>query len=197
MIYAIAASGVVALAVVLGIVFLGGGGAEAASERGAQDAGCTLQTVTAVTNKSDHSDVPHPETKVKWNTFPPSNGPHYGPTIIYGSYNEPLLRSSCSHNLEHGGVAIQWGSKVPDADGREDPLLVPDDDPNGLVLAPLPALGDKIALTAWRDPTPAPATRATAAAAGSPSARRSTRARSTRSSTRTASRAPSRSRATR
>ncbi len=151
-IYAIAASGVVALAVVLGIVFLGGGGSKSAVAA-LEAKGCTLQTVTSVTNKSDHSDVPTPETKVKWNTFPPSNGPHYGSTIIYGAYNEPLQQQLLLHNLEHGGVSVQWGSKVPAADVEEIRSWY-DGDPDGLVLAPLPALGDKIALAAWQDPTP-------------------------------------------
>ena len=90
--YGIAASGIVGLIVVVAVVLLGGGGGggggDAAETLAAK--GCTLETVKAVTNKSDHSDVPTPETKVNWNTFPPSNGPHYGSTIIYGSYDEPL-----------------------------------------------------------------------------------------------------------
>jgi hypothetical protein len=152
--YAIAASGVVALAVVLGIVLLGGGGGSSGDAQAALTAnGCTLQTVKSVTNKSDHSDVPTPETKVHWNTFPPSNGRHYGQTIIYGSYTEPLQEQLLVHNLEHGGVAIQWGSKVP-ADQVEKLRAWYQDDPDGLVLAPLPALGNKISLAAWQDTTP-------------------------------------------
>ena len=57
LLYLIAGSGVVALAIVLGIVFLAGGGG--GGERSAlEGAGCTLQSVPALPNKSDHSDVP-------------------------------------------------------------------------------------------------------------------------------------------
>jgi hypothetical protein len=52
------------------------------------------------------------------------------------------------HNLEHGGVIIQYGDSVPE------PALAQlksfyDSSPNGMLLAPLPKLGSKIALTAW------------------------------------------------
>ncbi len=151
--YAIAASGVVALAVVLGIVLLGAGGGGGDAQSVLTSHGCTLQTVKAITNKSDHSDVPTPETKVHYNTFPPSNGLHYGQTIIFGSYTEPLQEQLLVHNLEHGGVAIQWGSKIP-ADQVEKIRSWYQDDPDGLVLAPLPALGNKISLAAWQDTTP-------------------------------------------
>jgi hypothetical protein len=153
LLYAIAGSGVLALAVVLGIVLLGGGSGTANAQTALTASGCTLQTVDAVTNKPDHSDVGSPEAKVKWNTFPPSNGPHYGQTIIYGSYDEPLQQQLLVHNLEHGGVSVQWGSKVPAAEVAKVRAWY-SDDPDGLVLAPLPALGDKIALAAWQDPTP-------------------------------------------
>ena len=151
--YAIAGSGILALIVVLAIVLLGGGGGTASAQAALTDNGCTLQTVKAVTNKSDHSDVPTPETKVDWNTFPPSNGRHYGSTIIYGSYDEPLQEQLLVHNLEHGGVAVQWGSKVADTEVERIRSWY-QDDPDGLVLAPLPALGDKISLVAWQDTTP-------------------------------------------
>lgn len=152
--YGIAASGIVALIVVVAVVLLSGGGSGGGDAASTLEAnGCTLQTVEAVTNKSDHSDVPKPETKVKWNTFPPSNGPHYGATIIYGSYTEPVQEQLLVHNLEHGAVAIQWGSKVPAAQVAK----LRDwyqGDPDGIVLAPLPALGDKISLAAWQDTSP-------------------------------------------
>ena len=153
--YVIAASGIIGLIVVAAVVLLGGGGGGSGGDASATLAakGCTLQTVKAVTNKSDHSDVPTPETKVNWNTFPPSNGPHYGATIIYGSYDEPLQEQLLVHNLEHGGVAVQWGSKVPAEDVDKIKSWY-QDDPDGIVLAPLPALGDKISLAAWQDTTP-------------------------------------------
>ena len=52
------------------------------------------------------------------------------------------------HNLEHGGVIVQYGDQV-DAVTRDRLRAFYDDSPNAMLLAPLPALGSKIALTAW------------------------------------------------
>ena len=159
-IYGLAASGFLALAVVLVLVLTGGGdgitggGASDDDARATlEDAGCTLQIVTAVVNRSDHSDVPTPETKVTWNTDPPSNGRHYGQTIIYGAYDEPLQQQLLVHNYEHGAVGMQYGSEVSD-DEIQKMREAYDEDPDGLVMAPYPKLGDQIAFTAWRDTTP-------------------------------------------
>jgi hypothetical protein len=152
-VYAAAASGLVALAVVLVLIFAGGGSGGSDARTALEDAGCTVQIVTAITNKSDHSDVPTPTTKVNWNTDPPSNGRHYGQTIIFGAYNEPLQQQLLVHNYEHGGVGIQYGSDVPDATVQQLRDFY-NEDPNGLILAPYPKLGKQIALTAWRDTTP-------------------------------------------
>lgn len=153
LLYGIAGSGILALLVVIGIVLLGGGGGGSDAQAALRSNGCTLESVKSVTNKSDHSDVPTPETKVQWNTFPPSNGRHYGSTIIYGAYDEPVQEQLLVHNLEHGAVAVQWGSKVPQAEVAKLRAWY-QGDPDGLVLAPLPALGDKISLATWQDTTP-------------------------------------------
>ena len=52
------------------------------------------------------------------------------------------------HNLEHGAIVIQYGKEVSKADVSK----ISDfyrSDPTALVVAPLPTLGNKIALTAW------------------------------------------------
>lgn len=147
-VYGIAASGVLALGVVLLLVAFGGGGGGGDARAALEDAGCTLVNVPGVTNSSDHSDVPTPTTKVTWNTDPPSNGEHYGTTIIFGAYNEPLQQQLLVHNYEHGGVGIQYGSGVSQ-ETIDQLRSFYDEDPDGLILAPYPKLGNKIALTAW------------------------------------------------
>ena len=52
------------------------------------------------------------------------------------------------HNLEHGGIVVQWGSKVAPAT-VEQLRSFWQESPNGMLMAPLPKLGGKIALTAW------------------------------------------------
>jgi hypothetical protein len=68
--------------------------------------------------------------------------------VIWGIYSEPVNLYQEVHNLEHGGVIIQYGDQVPEADIRKIETFY-QDDPNAMLVAPLPKLGDKIALTAW------------------------------------------------
>jgi len=150
------ASGLVMLAVVLGWMLLGGGGGvdakESAGAKAAlEQAGCTLTVVKALKNASDHSDVPTPDTKPTWNTFPPTNGPHYGETALFGAYDESLQQARVVHNLEHGGVYVQYGKDVPEATVAQLKGFY-DDHQNGTLLAPLPGLGRTIALGAWVAP---------------------------------------------
>lgn len=154
LLFAIAGAVILAVVVVGGVLaFSGGGDGEGDARTTLENAGCTLQIVDAFVNESDHSDVATPETKVDWNTTPPSNGRHYGATAIFGAYDEPLQQQLVVHNYEHGAVGIQYGSKVPQ-ETVEQLREFYDSDPNGLLLAPYPSLDDKIALTAWWDETP-------------------------------------------
>lgn len=112
-------------------------------------AGCTLELVSAVPNQADHSDVDDPGASVAaWNTDPPTSGPHFRETAVYGTYDEPLEQARVVHNLEHGAVFIQYGSNVAateiDAIGRFYEAHRP-----GTLVAPYPRLKDKIALGAW------------------------------------------------
>ena len=156
LLYLIAGAGVVALAVVLGFIFVSGGDDD---ERATlESAGCTLQSFPALSNASDHSDVPTLTTKPKWNSNPPTSGPHYGQPAVWGSYDEPVPLVQTVHNLEHGGVVIHYGPRVPQADVEKLRSFY-SDDPNGLVVAPLPSNGNKITLSAWTAPDASTGTR--------------------------------------
>ena len=150
--YLIAGSGLAALAIVLAIVFLAGGG-DGGERAALEDAGCTLQSFPAQSNKADHSDVPTLTAKPKWNSSPPTSGPHYGQNAVWGSYDEPVPLVQTTHNLEHGGVVIHYGPDVPEAE--VDALRTwynETDDPNGLIISPLSTNDDKITLSAWTAP---------------------------------------------
>ena len=150
--YLIAGSGVAALAIVLAIIFLTGG--DDGGERAVlEDAGCTLQSFPVVPNKADHSDVPTLTTKPKWNSSPPTSGPHYGQTAVWGSYDEQVPLVQTTHNLEHGGVVIHYGPDVPEAEVEKLKAWYNEtDDPNGIVISPLATNGDKITLSSWTAP---------------------------------------------
>lgn len=112
-------------------------------------AGCTLTEVAAPPNAADHSDVSGPgEVSPAWNTDPPTGGPHYGETLVYGAYDEPVEQARLVHNLEHGAVFVQYGATVPTETVTALRSFY-DAQPDGLVLAPYPSLGAKIALGAW------------------------------------------------
>jgi hypothetical protein len=153
----VAGSGVAALVAVLAIIFLTGGGSD--DERATLEAaGFTLQSFPALSNKSDHSDVPTLETKPKWNSSPPTSGPHYGVPAVWDFYDEPVPLVQTLHNLEHGGVVIHYGPQFPRADVeklREWYLK----DPNGLIVAPLTTNKDKVTLSAWTAPDASSGTR--------------------------------------
>ena len=121
---------------------LSGGAVSPAKELVA--AGCTFKTYPDL--GANH--VQSLDANVKYNSFPPTSGPHYFRPAIWGSYNEPLVLLQEVHNLEHGGVIIQYGSRVPRATVEELTAFY-GDSPNGLLMAPLPQLKGKIGLTAW------------------------------------------------
>lgn len=151
--YALAASGLVALAVVV-VVFAatsGGGGAidEARVRSAAEAAGCTYRSVPAVKPRS-HTVQPDGRSP-KWNTVPPTSGPHYAVPAVWGAYSEPLQQARVVHNLEHGGVFIQYGRDVPAATVAQLRSFY-EDHTRGTLLAPFPSLGKQIAVGAWTAP---------------------------------------------
>ncbi len=151
----IAAVSVAAVLAVAGIFFLIGSGSGTSVEdaRAAlTQAGCTLQEVDA--RAGNHTLGPDDASK-RWNTDPPTSGPHFGfnpngtlGTVIWGAYDEPVQLARAVHNLEHGGIYIFYGDDVSDevvADLRD----FYDRHENGTLVAPLPRLGNQVALGAW------------------------------------------------
>lgn len=148
LLYVAGGSVLAALALVLAFFFLGRGGDEdvaAAFDR----PGCSFQSVKSV--EGAHTAAIDASEDPKWNTDPPTSGPHYEVPAVYGSYEEPLSLAQLVHNLEHGAVYVLYGPKVPEETVDELQAFY-DDDPTGMLLAPLPSLGDKIALGAWTVP---------------------------------------------
>jgi hypothetical protein len=141
-----AAVGLVAVGVVAVVALAGFGGGTTDARAALETAGCTLQIEPG--GKPTHSIRNPDATSKQWNTFPPTSGPHYAEPAIFNSYREPLQQARVIHNLEHGGVFIQYGPKVPEATVTELQAFYDRHKP-GTLLAPLPGLGNKIALGAW------------------------------------------------
>jgi hypothetical protein len=151
--YMLGGGTLVAVLAIVGVVALLGlvGGEASASDARAdlRAAGCTVKVVEAVSNLSNHADFQDPEARSpKWNTDPPTSGPHYGQTLQYGSYTEPIDIARALHNLEHGAVYILFGNKVRDATVVQLQDFYADH-ATGTILAPYARLGNQIALGAW------------------------------------------------
>jgi uncharacterized protein DUF3105 len=144
--YALGASGFLALAIVIGVMLLtrGGGADVAAAAKAVRAAGGAFQTYPQ--QRRDHVALNY---KFKYNSFPPTSGPHYFQWVLWGIYDSPVRQIQAIHNLEHGGIVIQYGPKVPRSTVDEITVFYRSD-PNAMLVAPLPALGNKIALEAWR-----------------------------------------------
>jgi hypothetical protein len=147
----IGALGFVGLAVALGFVLFGGSG----SAQALSDAGCAVQTFKA----QGQQHVQELPKGFKYNSFPPTSGPHNPVPAPFDFYDEPVEELRLVHNLEHGGVVVQYGRGVP-ADQVEELRAWWRSDPDGIVVASLPALGQTISFAAWtadyqgNDPTP-------------------------------------------
>jgi hypothetical protein len=153
--YALGGSGFVMVAAVLGFFLLVGSGGDDGAAPGPaalREAGCTFRTAPALPNlRHKGQQLQHVEALppgFRYNTNPPSSGIHTGQTVIYGIYDQPVPAISSVHNLEHGGVVIRYGPRVS-AETISQIGEFYEDNPNGLVVAPMPGLGNDIALTAW------------------------------------------------
>ncbi|HSL65785.1 MAG TPA: DUF3105 domain-containing protein [Gaiellaceae bacterium] len=137
----VGALGFVGLAIALGFIFFGRSESASAALEGA---GCTVQTYPS--QGQDH--VQELPDGFEYNSTPPTTGPHNPVAAPFDLYEEPVDPLRLVHNLEHGGVVIQFGSEIP----REQVDRIAEwwrDDPNGIVVASLPELEDQIALAAW------------------------------------------------
>ena len=123
----------------------GGGSGEAET--------CTRQTFKA----QGQSHVPPAKLPkgFEYNSFPPTSGPHNPQPLVWGEYTEPVPQDQLVHNLEHGGVSVQYGKDVSPETVEKLTEWYRSTDPRGIILAPLPEdpkaapLARKIMLGAW------------------------------------------------
>jgi hypothetical protein len=159
----VAGVGIASLIALVGYALLGsdsGSGSGAGNARAdLEAAGCTLQDVSALAG--EHTITTPEGISKKWNTVPPTSGPHYEVAAIWGSYDDPVNLAQLVHNLEHGGVFILYGGDVPDSTVAQLESFYADHT-KGTLLAPLPSLGDTIALGAWTTPSSTSTENATA-----------------------------------
>ena len=101
----------------------------------------------------------------QYNSLPPTSGSHLGGKAPWGVSNEPIPDELQLHNLEDGGVVIQYNclagentqnTATPSAQKQDEcTTLIANLEsiakryPDKVLMAPYPKLDTKIALTAW------------------------------------------------
>ena len=89
------------------------------------------------------ADSPH----VPYNSDPPTSGPHLPYIAPWGVHTRPIDRELQVHNLEDGGVVVQYNCECPEIVAKLKAIVQRYD--KHVVLAPYPGMKPKIALTAW------------------------------------------------
>lgn len=83
-----------------------------------------------------------------YNSNPPTSGQHWGTTAAWGVHDEPVPNEQQVHNLEHGGIVIQYDPSLP-ADQIEQLREVANQCSVKFLLAPREGMDTKIGLAAW------------------------------------------------
>ncbi len=149
MLYGLAGSGALGLVIVVIVIVVAGGssGSAKAAVQTIRDQGCRYRHVPALPRLPHYATLT-PSPPPQYNSFPPTSGRHYYQWIRYGAYTTPQPEIRLVHNLEHGAMIVQYGDRVPPAQVAQIRSWYRKD-PNALIVAPLPKLGDKVALTSW------------------------------------------------
>jgi hypothetical protein len=87
--------------------------------------------------------VPH----AAYNSDPPTSGPHLPYIAPWGIHTRPISKELQVHNLEDGGVMVQYNCDCPDVVDRLKAIVRKYD--KHVILAPYPEMKTRIALTAW------------------------------------------------
>lgn len=147
----LAIGGVLVVGVILIILVLIFGSGPAANAGVQQPDDGTTHVAVGVDCRAAPQSDPNCGTD-PYSSLPATSGPHWDPSGIanWGLYTTPMPETQLIHNLEHGGIVIQYGDVGEDT--VKDIQSFYEDDPNGLVVAPYSKLGKKIALTAWNAP---------------------------------------------
>ena len=89
------------------------------------------------------------EPHVPYNSDPPTSGPHLPYIAPWGVHHQPIPRELQVHNLEDGGVVVQYNCAqgCPELVEKLKGIVVGHD--KHVVLAPYPGMKHRIALTAW------------------------------------------------
>jgi len=89
------------------------------------------------------------EPNAPYNSDPPTSGPHLPYIAPWGIHTEPIPRQLQVHNLEDGGVMVQYNCPEPCPDLVAKLAAIVSGYDQQVILAPYPGMKTRIALTAW------------------------------------------------
>jgi hypothetical protein len=84
---------------------------------------------------------------VAYNSDPPTSGPHLPYIAPWGVHTRPIPLELQVHNLEDGGVVVQYNCTCPELVDKLRGIVRKYD--KSVLLAPYPGMKSRIALTAW------------------------------------------------
>ncbi len=94
--------------------------------------------------------IPNTTNYDQYNSVPPTSGPHWDSSAPWGVYTTPVPNERQVHNLEHGGVLIQYKSEDAGLISQLEQFAKRQVSyPCYLVVAPYPNMSTTIAVTAW------------------------------------------------
>jgi hypothetical protein len=82
-----------------------------------------------------------------YNSDPPTSGPHLPYIAPWGVHTRPIPLELQVHNLEDGGVVVQYNCECPELVAKLREIVERYD--RYVILAPYPTMKSRIALTAW------------------------------------------------
>jgi hypothetical protein len=82
-----------------------------------------------------------------YNSDPPTSGPHLSYVAPWGVHTRPIVPELQVHNLEDGGVLVQYSCECPELVAKLRAIVISYD--KFVILAPYPSMKHQIALTAW------------------------------------------------
>jgi len=91
--------------------------------------------------------VQNGESHEPYKTDPPTSGPHLPYIAPWGVHTRPIQLELQVHNLEDGGVVVQYNCECPEVVERLKKIVQGYD--KQVILAPYPSMKSRIALTAW------------------------------------------------
>ena len=82
-----------------------------------------------------------------YNSDPPTSGPHLPDIAPWGVHTRPIPLELQVHNLEDGGVVVQYNCECAELVAKLKGIVTRYD--KQVILAPYPTMKSRIALTAW------------------------------------------------